>query len=158
MICDREDSFGSYLDDLEVGTIYRHFPGKTITEGESHLFSLLTMNHHPVHIDAEYGRAHQHGQTLVVGTYVFSLVVGMTVADISGKAIANLEYEKVIHNGPVFIGDTLRAETEILSVVDSKSKPDRGIAYVETLAFNQNSEKIMTLRRRILLPKRNAKS
>ena len=151
-------NFGNYLEDFKVGTIYKHFPGKTVTESDNNFFALLTMNHHPVHLDEEYCRSHQHGRILVVGTYVFSLIVGMSVADISGKAIANLEYEKVIHNGPVFIGDTLRAETEILSVTESNSKPDRGIVYVQTCAYNQRSEKIITLRRRVLIPKRNAKS
>ena len=158
MIHEQQESFGRYLGDLVPGDIYRHYPAKTITESENQLFSLLTMNHHPVHIDAEYSRAQHHGRILVVGTYVFSLVVGMTVSDISGKAIANLEYEHVRHDGPVFIGDTLRAETEVLSITESQTKPDRGVAYVETRAFNQKSEQVMTLRRRVLVRKRDAES
>jgi acyl dehydratase len=89
----------------------------------------------------------------VVGTYVLSLVVGMSVPHISGMAIANLEYENVVHNGPVFIGDTIYAESEILDVRESKSKNDRGIIYVETVACNQKNEKVLTLRRKVLLPK-----
>ena len=156
MIHNKKETFGGYLEDFEVGDVYKQYPGKTVTESDNNLFSLLTMNHHPVHLDVEYCKNHQHGQILVVGTYVFSLVVGMTVADISGKAIANLVYEKVSHDAPVFIGDTLTAETEILSVTESKNKPDRGIVYVETRAYKQDSKKVLTLQRRILVPKRNA--
>jgi len=141
-----------YFPDFRPGEVIHHWPRKTVTESDNNLFCLLTMNHHPVHLDAEYAGAGQHGRILVVGTYVLSLVVGMTVPDISGTAIANLEYERVTHDGPVFIGDTLRAETEILDARRSKSKPDRGIVYVETRAYNQKNEKVLTLRRRVLIP------
>ncbi len=149
---DMRDSFGACLESFTVGDIYKHWPGKTITESDNNLFALLTMNHHPLHIDSEYCRNHPHGKILVVGTLVISVVVGMTVSDISGKAIANLDYERISHDGPVFIGDTLYAETEILDKRRSKSKPDRGILYVETRAFNQRNEKILTLRRHVLIP------
>ncbi|MDD1698424.1 MAG: MaoC family dehydratase, partial [Methanoregula sp.] len=111
-------------------------------------------NHHPLHIDAHFAAQSQHRQNLVVGTYVFSLVVGQSVRDISGKAIANLEYESVTHDAPVFIGDTIYSETEVLEKKESRSKSDRGIVYVETRAHNQKDEKVLTLRRRILIPKR----
>ena len=146
-------SFGRYYDDFEVGAIYRHSVRKTITESDNNLFSLLTMNHHPVHLDQQYASEAQHGQVLVVGTLVFSLVVGLTVADISGRAVANLMYESVNHDGPVHLGDTLRAETEVLEMRETKSRNDRGIAYVETRAFNQKDEKVLTFRRRVLVPK-----
>ena len=94
---------------------------------------------------------------VVAGTFITSVAVGLSVSDISGKAIANLDYEKIIHDAPVFIGDTLHAETEILEVKESKTKPDRGIVFVETRAFNQNNEKVLTLRRHILIPKRGKK-
>lgn len=149
--------FGKYFEDFTEGQIYKHWPEKTITESDNNLFCLLTMNHHPVHLDIEYAKKQQHGKILVVGTYVFSLVVGMSVSDISGKAIANLEYERITHDGPVFIGDTIHAESEILEVKESKSKPDRGIVYVETRAFNQTGAKVLSLRRRILIPKRTAR-
>ena len=112
------------------------------------------MNQHPLHIDAYYAAGTQHGRCLVVGTLVFSIVVGMSVADISGKAIANLEYEEIKHVGPVFHGDTVYAESRILEKQDSRSKPDRGIVYVETRAFNQHQDVVLTLRRRVLIPKR----
>ena len=153
MIIDRTDLFGRYLEGFHQGDIYKHWPGKTITEGDNNLFCLLTMNHHPLHLDTEYAKSHPHGRILVVGTLILSLVVGMSVADTSGKAIANLEYEKITHDGPVFIGDTIYAESEVLDVKESTSKPDRGIVYVVTRAFNQNGEKVLTLYRRFLVPK-----
>ena len=151
-----ESTFGNYLEEFEVGQIIKHALSKTIFESDNNLFSLLTMNHHPVHLNQDYANAQQHGKILVVGTLVFSLVVGMTVGDISGKAIANLNYENVQHNAPVFIGDTIYAETEILSVRDSKSKPDRGVVYVETKAYNQHNDLVLTYRRNVLIPKRKS--
>lgn len=148
-------AFGRYLEEFNVGEIIRHDKTKTILESDNNLFSLLTMNHHPVHLDVEYCKEQQHGKILVVGTLVFSLTVGITVSDISGKAIANLDYEKIDHKGPVFIGDTLRAETEVLEVRESKSKTDRGIIYVETRAFNQKNEEVLRFRRHVLVPKKN---
>lgn len=149
-----KSTFGNFFEDFEVGNKIRHTLSKTIFESDNNLFSLLTMNHHPVHLNQDYANGRQHGKILVVGTLVFSLVVGMTVPDISGKAIANLNYENIIHNGPVFIGDTLYAETEVLSVRESKSKKDRGIVYVETKAYNQNNDLVLTFRRNVLIPKR----
>jgi acyl dehydratase len=150
-----ESTFGNYFEDFEVACKIKHALSKTIFESDNNLFSLLTMNHHPVHLNQDYANGQQHGKILVVGTLVFSLVVGMTVPDISGKAIANLNYENIMHNGPVFVGDTLYAETEVLSVRESKSKRDRGIVYVETKAYNQNNDLVLTFRRNVLVPKRN---
>ncbi|MCP4574115.1 MAG: MaoC family dehydratase [bacterium] len=147
-------SYKRTLDDFEAGQVVEHNTRKTVTESDNNLFCLLTMNHHPVHLDHAYAAEQQHGKILVVGTYVLSLVAGFSVPDISGMAIANLEYEAVVHNGPVFVGDTLRAETEVLDVRTSRSKPDRGVLYVETRAFNQKDERILTFRRKVLLPKR----
>lgn len=146
--------FGRYLEEFIEGDIIKHDKTKTIFESDNNLFSLLTMNHHPLHLDVEYCKNQQHGQILVVGTLVFSLIVGITVSDISGKAIANLEYEKIDHKGPVFIGDTLNAETEILEVRESKSKSDRGVIYVETRAYNQNKEEVLRFRRHVLIQKK----
>ncbi len=145
---------GNYFEDFVVGEVIKHQTTKTIFESDNNLFSLLTMNHHPLHTNQHFAENSQHGRILVVGTLVFSVVVGITVPDISGKAIANLEYEKVEHLGPVFINDTLYVETEILDARESKSKPDRGIVYVETRAFNQNGEPVLKLRRRVLIAKR----
>ncbi|ATW24489.1 MaoC family dehydratase [Candidatus Formimonas warabiya] len=150
-------SFGKYFEEFEVGNIIKHSKTKTIMESDNNLFALLTMNHHPVHLDIEYCKKQQHGKILVVGTFVFSLIVGITVSDISGKAIANLDYEKIDHVKPVFIGDTLRAETEILNIRESKTKNDRGIVYVETRAYNQNNELVLSFRRHVLIKKREEK-
>jgi acyl dehydratase len=147
--------FGRNLEDFRVGDVYRHWPGKTVTESDNNLFSLLTMNHHPIHLDHEYCKTQQHGKVLVVGTFVFSLVVGLTVSDISGKAIANLDYENIKHLKPVFLNDTIHAETEVLDIRASRSKPDRGIVYVETRAKNQNDENVLSFRRHVLVPRRN---
>ena len=156
MIHEMKKTFGRYLEEFKVGDVYQHYPAKTITESDNNLFCLLTMNHHPLHLDQKYCETETYGKPLVVGTLVFSIVAGMTVSEISGKAIANLDYEKVTHNNPVFIGDTIRAETEILEVRESKTKPDRGIVFVETRAFNQNNEKVLTFRRHVLVPKKDS--
>ena len=151
-----KSQYGHYFEEFVAGDVIKHELRKTILESDNNLFCLLTMNHHPVHLDAEYCRNSQHGQVLVVGTLVFSLVVGLTVSDISGKAIANLDYEMIKHDAPVFIGDTLSAETEVLRIRESKGKKDRGIVYVETRAFNQRGEKVLSFRRNVLLKKKDA--
>ena len=158
MIYDMKDNFGKYFEDYKPGDIYKHWPGKTITEGDNNLFTLLVMNHNPLHIDKEYCKGTQHGQILVVGPLVFSLVAGMSVSDISGKAIANLDYENITHHGPVFNDDTIYSESQVLDVRESRSKPDRGIVYVETRAFNQNGDKVLSFRRHVLIPKRNSQA
>ena len=151
---DGREAFGSWYEDYQVGDIYKHWPGRTVNEYDDTLFSMITMNHAPLHIDEHYMSGSQFGQRLVNGLFVISLVVGMTVREISGKAIANLEYETVKHLGPTFHGDTIYAETEILEKRESRSKNDRGILYVETRAWNQRDETILTLRRRVMIPKR----
>ena len=146
---------GHFFEDFKAGDIIRHSASKTIFESDNNLFSLLTMNHHPLHTNRDFAEKSQHGKILVVGTLVFSIVVGITVPDIRGTAIANLEYEKVEHLAPVFINDTIYAESEILEVRESKSKPDRGIIYVETIAYNQNKVPVLKFRRKVLIPKRS---
>ena len=153
---DEREHYGGYLDDFKPGDVFKHWPGKTITEMDNHLFSLLSMNHNPLHIDENHMAGHQHGKILVNGMLVISLVVGMSVRDTSGKAVANLEYERITHDGPVFHGDTIYAESEILEVRESRSRPDRGIVYIESRAHNQRGEQILTLRRRFLVKKREA--
>ncbi|MGK7394141.1 MAG: MaoC family dehydratase [Candidatus Cyclobacteriaceae bacterium M3_2C_046] len=148
--------YGRYLEEFKEGEEITHWPGKTILESDNNLFSLLTMNHHPVHLDVEYCKNHQHGRILVVGTYVFSLVVGLTVSEISGRAIANLEYEAIKHLKPVFIGDTIYARSRVLSVRDSKSKSDRGIVKVETTGYNQHQDAVLSFTRKVLIPKEHA--
>lgn len=146
---------GMYFEEFEVGQEIQHSLSKTIFESDNNFFSLLTMNHHPVHTNADYASHNQHGKILVVGTLVFSLSVGMTVPDISGKAIANLDYEHIKHLAPVFIGDTLYVRTKVLEKRESNTKSDRGIVYVETIASNQNGQDVLSFRRHVLIKKKN---
>ena len=157
MVRNKYDNFGRFLEDFKVGSVYKHGDKKTITKKDNNLFCQITMNHHPLHSDNKYAESTIYKKIVVAGTFVASIAVGLSVPDISGKAIANLDYEKIIHDAPVFLGDTLHAETEILEVRESKTKPDRGIVFVETRAYNQNNEKVLTLRRHILIPKREKK-
>lgn len=148
-----ESKFGNYYEDFIVGDTIQHALTKTIFESDNNLFSLLTMNHHPVHLNLDYAQQKQHGKILVVGTLVFSVVVGITVGDISGKAIANLEYESVKHLHPVHINDTLYVRTSILDKWET-SKNDQGIVYVETIAKNQFDVDVLSFRRKVLIPKK----
>ena len=151
----KKSVLGLYYEDFIVGEEIRHSLSKTIFEGDNNFFSLLTMNHHPVHTNIDYAAKNQHGKILVVGTLVFSLAVGITVPDISGKAIANLGYEEIKHLNPVFINDTIYVKTRIINKRESKSKPDRGIIYVESIAYNQDGKDVLSFRRNVLVKKRN---
>jgi acyl dehydratase len=145
--------YGRYLEEFEVGATYKHWPAKTVTEADDHLFCLITMNHHPLHLNDVYAAKTQQGRNVVVGPYVYSLALGMSVSDISGKAIANLATEELSHPAPVFHGDTLFAETEVLEVKPSRSKPDRGTVRVHTRVFNQDGVLVTEFKRIVLVPK-----
>jgi acyl dehydratase len=145
--------FGRYFEEFEVGATYRHWPGKTITEYDDHLFCLLTMNHHPLHLDAHYAKGTEFGRNVVVGNYVYSLLLGMSVPDVSGRALANLEVESLRHVAPTFHGDTLYGETTVLDAVASRSKPDRGVVSVETRGHNQDGTLVCVFRRKVLVPR-----
>lgn len=147
------EQIGRYYEEFNVGEVIEHKTSKTIFESDNNLFSLLTMNHHPVHTNFDYASKQQHGKILVVGTLVFSLAVGITVPDVSGKAIANLLYEEIHHLAPVFIGDTIYVRTTVLDKRESKSKNDRGIVYVESIAYNQKNENVLSFRRKVLIKK-----
>ncbi|MDP9239178.1 MAG: MaoC family dehydratase [Actinomycetota bacterium] len=148
--------FGRYYEDFEVGATYLHWPGKTVTEYDDHLFCLLTMNHHPLHLDAHYAEsATDFGRNVVVGNYIYSLLLGMSVPDVSGKAIANLEVESLRHVAPTFHGDTIYGQTTVLAKTDSKSKDDRGIVQVETKGCNQDGTLVCVFRRKVMVPKRS---
>ena len=147
--------FGRVYEEFEVGAVYRHWPGKTVTEADDHLFCLLTMNHHPLHLDAHYAEtATGFGRNVVVGNYVYSILLGMSVPDVSGRAIANLEVESLRHVAPTFHGDTIYGETTVLDLRESVSKPDRGVVTVETRGYKQDGTVICVFRRRVLVPKR----
>jgi acyl dehydratase len=150
-----ERPFGRYLEDFNVGDIYKHWPGKTITEFDDHLFCMMTMNHHPLHTN-EWFAEHEsvQGKNVVVGNLVYSLVLGMSVPDVSGAAIANLEIESLQHKYPTFHGDTIYAETRVIDKIESKSKNDRGIVTVETKGFNQEGKEVCYFRRKVMVWKR----
>lgn len=144
-------SFGRYYEEFETGAVYKHWPGRTITEHDNTWFALLTMNQNPLFIDQ-----HHAGRCPVIDTLIFSLTVGMSVADTSGRTFANLGYESVVFERPLFPGDSLYAESEVVEKRESGSKPDRGIVAIETRGFNQNRERILVLRRSFLAPKRGS--
>ena len=138
-------SYGRYFEELQPGQTFQHWPGRTITEFDDTLFSLMSMNQHPLHIDEHYAAGTQHGKRLVEGPLVISLVIGMSQADVGGRATRTLEYSDVRHAGPVFHGDTIYAESTIVDAAD-------GIVTVESRAINQNGEAVLSLRRRIEVP------
>ena len=144
--------FGRMYEEFEVGAVYKHWPGKTVTEYDDHLFCLLTMNHAPLHIDANYAASTEYGRNVVVGNYIYSLLLGMSVADVSGKAIANLEVSSLRHVAPTFRGDTICGETTVLGKRLSRSEPDRGIVEVETRGYNQDGTLVCVFRRKVMVP------
>jgi acyl dehydratase len=146
--------FGRTYEEFEVGAVYRHWPGKTITESDDHLFCLITMNHHPLHLDAHYAQTStQFGRNVVVGNLVYSVLLGMSVPDVSGKALANLEVESLRHVAPVFHGDTIYGETTVLDKRESASRDDRGVVTVETTGYTQDGTVVCIFRRKVLVPK-----
>ena len=150
----RERRFGGYLEDYLPGDRFRHWPGKTITEAEDHLFCMLTMAASPLHIDRAYAAAEMPGgRNIVVGTYVYALLLGMSVPDISGRAIANLGLTDLRHMAPLHHGDTLYGETEVIAVRPSASRPNAGVLTVRTDGFNQDRVQVCTFTRAVLIPK-----
>ncbi|PJE00514.1 MAG: dehydratase [Leptospira sp.] len=147
------NKMGAYYEEFVVGEEIFHCQSKTVFESDNNLFSMLTMNHHPVHTNMDYCEKEQHGQILVPGTLVFCLVVHLSVMDISGKSIANLGYENIEHLEPTFINDTLYSKTKVLDKWESKSKSDRGILYVETTGYNQKNQDVIRFRRKVLVKK-----
>jgi acyl dehydratase len=150
-----ERPFGRNYEEFEVGDIYRHWPGKTITEYDDHLFCMITMNHHPLHTNDWYAEQAPQGRNVVVGNLVYSLVLGMSVPDVSGAAVANLEVESLKHPKPVFHGDTIHAETRVLAKKET-SKGDRGIVTVESKGINQHGEEVCYFRRKVMVWKAEA--
>jgi itaconyl-CoA hydratase len=146
-------AFGRAFDEFEVGAVYRHWPGKTVTEYDHHLFCLLTMARHPLHLDAEYAKvATRYQQPLVIGSYVFSLLLGLSEADVAGMAITHKGFEKIEHLAPVMHGDTLYAESEVLAKSPVSGRPERGLVEVETRGKNQHGALIMRFSRKLVVP------
>lgn len=148
------ETFGRHYEDFVVGDVYEHRPGKTVLESDNHLFTLLTLNTHPLHFDAEYAKGTEFGKNLVVSTYTLALLIGMSVSDCSAKAIANLGMDEVKFSAPVFAGDTLYGESEVLAKRESKSRPGQGIVTIRTIGKNQRGETVCTFKRDMLIPGR----
>ncbi len=146
------ESYGRYFEDFEIGDVYEHRPGRTITETDNTWFTLLTMNQHPLHFDKEYGAKTEFGKVLVNSCLTISVVTGMSVSDISQKTIANLGWDKVRLSGPVFVGDTLYAESQVLSKRESNSRPNQGIVSVETKGIKQDKSVVISFERSMLIP------
>ena len=145
---------GRYFEDFTVGDNYKHWPGRTITAADNTWFTLLTMNQHPLHFDAAYAARTEFGRPLVNSCLTLAMVTGMSVSDLSQKAVANLGWDKVRLIAPVFVGDTIYAESEVLEVRESKSRPKQGIVTVRTTGKKADGTVIMTFERAILVPKR----
>ena len=148
------ESFGRYYEDFVVGEIYEHRPGRTITQAENIWFTLLTMNTHPMHFDEEYAKHSEFGKCIVVSPFTLALMVGMSVTDVSQKAIANLGWNDIRMTHPLFAGDTLYAHSEVLDKRESNSRPNAGIVKVLTTGTNQNDKVICTFERMVLIAKR----
>jgi len=148
------ESFGRYYEDFTVGDVYEHRPGRTLTETDNTWFTLLTMNTHPLHFDAEYAKHSEFGRCIVASPLTLALIVGMSVTDVSQKAIANLGWKEIRMTAPVFAGDTLYAETEVLGKRESASRPTAGLVTVRTLGRNQHGTVVCDFERTILVAKR----
>ena len=148
------ESFGRYFEDFKEGEIYEHRPGRTITQSDNTWFTLLTMNQHPIHFDEEFGKGTEFGKTLVASPFTIALMVGMSVSDVSHKAIANLGWTDILLPHPLFVGDTLYAESEVIKLRESKSRPDEGIVTVKTLGKNQDNILVASFLRSALIPKK----
>ena len=146
---------GRHYDEWQIGDRIDHPIRRTVTETDNLLFSTMTHNPQPLHIDAEAARASEFGQILVNGTFTFALMVGLSVGETTlGTLVANLGYDKLLSPKPVFIGDTLRAETAVVALKDSRSRPDAGIVTFEHGMRNQRDELVCTCLRTALLKRR----
>lgn len=148
------ETFGRYYEDFKIGEIYEHRPGRTISETDNTWFTLLTMNQHPLHFDEEYAKHTEFGKPLVNSALTLAIVAGMSVADVSQKAIANLGWTDIRMPAPVFNGDTIYAESTVLEKRVSKSRPTQGIVTVATRAWKQDGTTVMTYNRTVLVPMR----
>lgn len=146
---------GKYYEDLQVGQRFSHGATRTVTEADNVLFSGLTMNSQPLHMDEEFAKRSPFGQRIVNGIFTFGVVVGITVAELTeGTIVANLGYERVDHPNPVFAGDTLRVETEVLEKRPSTSKPDRGVVRLRHVGYKQTGEVVVEIERAVMFLKR----
>ena len=149
------ERFGRYYEDFEIGHIYEHRPGRTISETDNTWFTLLTMNTHPLHFDAEYAAQSEFGRCIVSSPLTLAIIVGQSVTDVSQKAIANLGWTNIRLTAPVFAGDTITSESEVTGKRESKSRPDAGIVTVVTRGFKQDGTLVCDFERTILVARRN---
>jgi len=147
-------SHGRSYEDFVVGDVYEHRPGRTVSEADNTWFTLLTMNNHPAHFDHAYAAKTEFGKPLVNSCLTLSIVVGMSVDDVSYRAIGNLGWDKVKLVAPVFAGDTLYAESEVLAKRESKSRPTQGLVTVRTRGLKADGTEFMNFERTILVPRR----
>jgi itaconyl-CoA hydratase len=148
------ESFGRCFEDFKVGDVYEHRPGRTISEADNTWFTLLTMNTHPLHFDAAYAARTEFGRPLVNSCLTLSIVAGMSVSDLSQKAVANLGWDKIRLTAPVYAGDTVYAESEVLAARASESRPTQAIVTVRTTGKKADGTVFMTCERSFLVPKR----
>lgn len=148
------ETFGRHYEDFNAGDIYEHRPGRTITETENTWFTLLTMNTHPMHFDERYAQASEFKRCIICSPFTVALIVGMSVTDVSQKAIANLGWTDIKLTHPLFAGDTLYAESEVLDKRESASRPGAGIVVVKSDGYNQDKKLVCTFNRTILVAKR----
>ncbi len=148
------ESFGRYFEDFTIGDVYEHRPGRTISETDNTWFTLLTMNTHPLHFDAEFAKQTEFGKCIVCSPFTVALMVGMSVTDVSQKAIVNLGWKDIRMTAPLYAGDTLYAESEVLAKRESKSRPLAGIVTVRTIGKNQDGIVVCVFERSILVPKK----
>src|SRR5882672_4997507 len=148
------ESFGRYFEDFAVGDVYEHRPGRTISEADNVWFTLLTMNKHPLHFDQAYAAKSEFRQPLVNSCLTLSMVVGMSVSDVSQKAIGNLGWNAIKLTAPVFVGDTIYAESEVLSKREAASRATQGIVTVRTVGKKADGTEFIDFERSVLVPKR----
>ena len=149
---------GRYYEEFGLGEVYEHRPGRTITQQDNAWFTLLTMNTHPLHFDEEYARNTEFGRPLVASPLTVAMLVGMSVSDVSQRAVANLGWKEIALTHPVYPGDTLYASSEVVGLRPSKSRPEAGLVTVRTTGVNQDDVVVCTFERTMLIPKRAAQT
>ena len=152
----RRERFGRWFEEFVVGDVYRHWPGRTITAAEDHFFCMLTMAASPVHVDAHYAEQElEGGRNLVVGTFVYAALLGMSVPDTSGKAIAALGTEQLRHLAPLYHGDTLYGESTVVEARRSRSREGLGVVTIHTRGHKQDRTVVCEFQRSFLVPLRD---
>ena len=145
------ETFGRYFEQFVVGDVYEHRPGRTITDADNTWFTLLTMNTHPTHFDVEYAKKTEFGRPLICSPLTVAILVGMSVSDVSQKAVANLGWKDIRLTAPVFPGDTLYAESEVMEKRPSSSRPEQGLVTIKTRGFNQDAVLVCDFLRTMLI-------